>query len=473
MITILQKPKSALFASLLLSCVLSVGCSSDVADPIPAGSTGGTTGEGSTDGSSSSTGGAQNNSYSIQLNTTSIDLTEGKNVSVIVNIVRGDGHTAPVKLAADGQTGNDKKDMWWQFTDDLIEGGETGTSMLIGSNIGALPIKALTKRLRVIGTDGSRRATEATIDLQIKPTNRPDVYLLIGQSNMVGFSEANAKQAQPGGQDAVVDAIQQLNVTGNDSTNFNSAAAFVDINRIAVGAPRLTPAIDPLHDGYDAQVSGKAGTRVGLGLRFAKEALPNTTTSIFLVPAAWSNTGFCKKSELYNGGLGWNVEPLSNPAFAGTLLYQRAIARANLALDETQGILRGILWHQGEADSETRVCAENYEQNLLKLVKALRMNIAEDARGPGARSESANVPFVVGTMSQGGDYADLSDTKKIVDQVHREISSKIPYSALANGDDLVPPSYDCGDGDCIHYGSLALRELGVRYYQALIRAASR
>ena len=150
--------------------------------------------------------------------------------------------------------------------------------------------------------------------------------------------------------------------------------------------------------------------------------------------------------------------------------------RVNETLLETGGILRGIIWHQGEDDSNAS-CAQFYEQNLITMVSEFRSRIIEDARGSEARGPAANIPFVVGTMSKGvddqSDFSDFDQFKFTVDSVHRNVTSIIPFSEVVLTDDLVPNNgFQCGGGSCIHFGAMALREMGVRSYEALLRAAS-
>jgi len=261
-------------------------------------------------------------------------------------------------------------------------------------------------------------------------------------------------------------------VTANDGFNFTSPADFtLAPNLFSIGEP-LTPAIDPLHEGFNTDTNDKEGQRIGFGLSFANQALLDTTTDIYLVPTAWSDTGFCSRETNRFPGSGWNATEKTNEALSGTLLHDRAIARANISLSLTEGILRGILWHQGEADSENPACASVYEENLIELAESLRTNIDVDARGAAARGPGSDVPFIVGTMSKGADLRDsqipFSPTKLIVDFAHRNVANTIPVSAFVNNDDLVPPSYPCGEGSCVHFGSEALREMGVRYYEELI-----
>jgi len=192
--------------------------------------------------------------------------------------------------------------------------------------------------------------------------------------------------------------------------------------------------------------------------------LERTTQEVVLVPAAWSATGFCSNE---HGNLGWNSEPIIDPAFAGTQLFDRAMARLALAISESNGIFRGVLWHQGEGDSNNEVCSLAYQDNLEKLIRTIRSEAMVDRRGSGARGANADIPFVVATMSRGdderGNFSVFSEFKQRVDQVHRGIGNRVPFAAFVNNDDLVPPAYPCGNSSCVHFGAAAYREMGRRY----------
>ena len=169
--------------------------------------------------------------------------------------------------------------------------------------------------------------------------------------------------------------------------------------------------------------------------------------------------------------------PTSNAELGNTLLFDRALARVNETLRSSGGILRGILWHQGETDAE-KECAPFYENNLVTMVSELRSRIAVDARGEDARGVDANLPFVVGTMSKGnderGDLSDFTPGKQTVDSVHRNIASLVPHSEVVITDDLLPSNgYPCGEASCIHFGADALREMGNRSFDALMRAGDK
>ncbi len=419
------------------------------------------------------TGAANNGLYSLRVGNGGLSIVEGEQATVSISIERSNLHSRTITLAAEGQSQTDADDLSWQFSDTSIDANENTTQIQFYLNIGAQPITPQSRTIRVIGTDGASQSVVALLTLSVTPTSRPDVYLLVGQSNMVGFSEFNAKLTAVGQPDQSHPRIKQLNVTGNDAQNFRSPADFQNAARIAVASPRFTDAVDPLHAGFDSRINGKEGTNIGLGLSFAKRALQNTTADIYLVPAAWADSGFCKRSTNLYPELGWLASSSNSADFAGSLLHDRAIARANLTLEETGGILRGILWHQGEADSDSDNCAVNYESNLQAMVASFRSKIIQDARGAEARGSNAAVPFVLGTMSKGGVYSEFTNTKLIVDGVHRNVGNSIPYAAVVNSDDLVPNDYPCGEGSCIHFGASAYREMGNRYYDRLQNVLNR
>ena len=413
-----------------------------------------------------------NGSYTLRASSRSLGIVEGGDaVTVSIELGRQNGYDLPVTLALEGASDADADDLDWSFADERLFPGETATELTLALGIGTLPLPADTRRtLTVIGTDGTNAPVTSEIVLDVVPTEAPDVYLLAGQSNMDGFSQLDARMAGAGEPDAPDPRIFQLNVTGNDGTNFASPADFTDPASI-VADPAYTLALDPLHDGFDVGADGKAGRRIGPGLSFAKAMLDSTTADIVLVPAAWPDTGFCSRDTNLFEDLGWLAAPRAGSSFAGTLLHDRAVARASYAVERLGGVLRGILWHQGEAEVGDPVCARAYADNLAAMVESFRTNIAPGARGSAARGAGAPIPFVVGTMSKGADargsQLPFIATKEIVDAVHRNVADVVPFSTFVDNDDLVPPAYPCGEGSCVHFGAAAQREMGARYAERL------
>ena len=83
------------------------------------------------------------------------------------------------------------------------------------------------------------------------------------------------------------------------------------------------------------------------------------------------------------------------------------------------------------------------------MVSEFESRIIEDMRGSDARGPSANIPFVLGIMSKGvddrGDFSNFSQAKSVVDSVHRNVASLIPFSEVVLDGDLVPTNgFLCG-----------------------------
>jgi len=413
-----------------------------------------------------------NGAFALRSRADSVLLVEGGEAAAVALVLtREAGFDGTVMLAAEPASEQDGEALSWSFDNVRLEGGSNTAELRVVLGIGARPLLPQQRTLRISATDGVNAPVISELVLQVEPTSAPDVYLLVGQSNMVGFSEPGARLSGPGQPDAPDLRIQQLNPTGNDQSNFATPADFTGARIVA--DPPLSLALDPLHDGFNTEAQSKSGGFIGLGLSFAKAALADTTADILLVPAAWSDTGFCGRNSNLLPGLGWLAQERAEPAFAGTLLHDRAIARTDLALERSGGVLRGILWHQGEADAGDPLCASTYADNLAALVASLRGNIVPDARGIGGRGigVDADVPFVVGTMSMGtderGSQLPFWSEKLLVDAAHRGVGESVALAGTVNNDDLVPPAYPCGEGSCVHFGATALREMGARYYRVM------
>jgi hypothetical protein len=416
-------------------------------------------------------------SFQLELSQDDLVLIEGNaaGLNVPIELIRQNEHDTPVQLSIEGVNTADEEFLTSNFSQLTLTPNNDNSQLTLYLAIADLPILNQQRQFRLSASDGIE-AHNLTLTVNIVPVDAPDVYLLVGQSNMVGFGGDGTRQAFAGGLDETNPRIRQLNVSPNNQNEiFIGQENFISIDD-NVGKPRLTLAEDPLHIERDSDnANGKAEDYIGPGLSFAKAALNNTSREIILVPAAWAGSAFC--DEDIGGPPGqWNAQISTDPALGNTWLFDRAITRANLALQESGGILRGILWHQGESDAND-ACARSYAANIKQLVEQMRIQISADARGPDLRRADSNIPFVAGTMSRGiddrDDLSELSDAKQLVDDAHRNLPNVTAFSAFSNHDDLVPANgYPCGNTSCVHFGSLALREMGSRYYAALQRAAT-
>jgi hypothetical protein len=226
------------------------------------------------------------------------------------------------------------------------------------------------------------------------------LFLLVGQSNMAGRGkvEEQDKVAHP--------RVLMLNKAGE-----------------------WVPAVDPLH--FD---KSSAGT--GLGKTFGMQiAEANPGITVGLIPCAVGGSPIDS----------WRPGQFYKPANAHP--WDQAIPRAKLAMEK--GTLKGILWHQGESDSNAKLAAE-YGTKLQNLVKAFRNELGDD------------LPFLVGQLGQFEDIP-WDENRKLVDQAHQNLPKQLPHVAFVSSTGFKHK------GDKVHFDSASLREFGKRYAEAYLK----
>jgi hypothetical protein len=216
------------------------------------------------------------------------------------------------------------------------------------------------------------------------------LFLLIGQSNMAGRGKVKNKDRQP---------LPRVFSLSKDL--------------------EWVPAVDPLH--WDKpKIAG-----VGLARSFAQTLTArNPQAVIGLIPAAFGGTSLDQ----------WAP---------GGELYTAAVARARAA--RKSGTLRGILWHQGEADSADDDTARSYADRWSRLALSLR-------------SDLAPVPIVVGQLGSflQAPFAETVNEQLAVLPVRVPLTAFVPSGGLAHR------------GDHLHFNAGALREFGRRYACAFL-----
>ena len=238
---------------------------------------------------------------------------------------------------------------------------------------------------------------EATVTV-LTPADKSifHIYLLMGQSNMAGRG--------------ALDSAAQVN---------DPRILALDTNN------QWVVARDPLH-----QKVGRIEPGVGPGMSFAREmAKADTNSVIGLVPCAVGGT------------------PLKRWVKGGDL-YERAVSRAKVAAQT--GVICGVLWHQGEADSDKKEFAETYETRLTKMFKDLRADLGEP-----------DLPVVVGQL---GDFLP-KEKHPYADTVRaaiKNVSAKLPRAGLADSAGLTDK------GDRLHFNTASQIEFGARYARAML-----
>lgn len=239
---------------------------------------------------------------------------------------------------------------------------------------------------------GASRTPDA---ISTKPDNNLHLYLLIGQSNMAGRG-------------ALDDSSKIINQNILMLTKDNT----------------WTKAVDPLHFDRPAVVG------VGPGLSFAREMLElygEKEIKIGLIPCAVGGSGIDS----------WQV----GKKFIEDYPYDDAIRRAKKA--QERGVIKGILWHQGESDTNEKRKAM-YIERLIKLVQNLRQDL-----------QAPNLPFVAGEL---GYY---KENFKSFNTVFNQLEQQIPHSTFVKANNLNH------NGDGVHMDTPSARKLGLRYAHAM------
>lgn len=229
----------------------------------------------------------------------------------------------------------------------------------------------------------------------LAPRRPMDVFVLVGQSNMAGRGVPEAQDRKP------LPRVYML-----------------------TKAMEWSAAVDPMH--FDKpEIAG-----VGLGRSFAHAlAKLDPKAEIGLVPCAMGGSALDE----------WKPDGK---------LYTNAVSRARKAIEA--GRLRGILWHQGEADSNNEAKAQSYTERWKANLGSFRKEIgAEDT------------PIVVGQL---GEF--LSDTKypykRMVNEQQALLPLSVPRVAWVSSAGLKHK------GDDVHFDTPSLREFGRRYAMAYL-----
>lgn len=126
----------------------------------------------------------------------------------------------------------------------------------------------------------------------------------------------------------------------------------------------------------------------------------------------------------------------------GTKFFTEAIARTKAAL-AAGGELKGIVWHQGEANVAR---LEKYPGQLAELVAALREELG-----------AGEIPFVAGQIIDRDDQPD----RQAFNRALPETVAKIPRCGYASSEGLT-------DFDDVHFDAPSQRLLGLRYAERMV-----
>ena len=177
---------------------------------------------------------------------------------------------------------------------------------------------------------------------------------------------------------------------------------------------------------------------VGLAASFADEYAKHFNEEIGLIPCADGGTMLAE----------WQP---------GEILYDHAVAQARLAQRSSEIV--GILWHQGESDSNEKEKAETYRARFLYMISSLLKDL----------SLPEDTPIVMGELGEfvsfykDGTYTYYKD----INATFHALAEEKESFAVASAEGL-----PC-KADGIHFTSAAYRELGIRYFKEYLKIRGR
>jgi hypothetical protein len=167
---------------------------------------------------------------------------------------------------------------------------------------------------------------------------------------------------------------------------------------------------------------------IGLGMSFADELNRKYNKQIGLIPCAFGGTSLEQ----------WRK---------GGELYLNAVESTREALKKSS--LKGILWHQGESDSDRIDTAESYKDRFLPFINSLMEDIGV-----------SDMPIILGELGEFlAEFSECSYYKKVNEQLE-DIARENKCFDLISARDLTD------NGDLLHFNSASLRAFGNRYASA-------
>jgi hypothetical protein len=225
------------------------------------------------------------------------------------------------------------------------------------------------------------------------------VFIMAGQSNMAGRGTVEAK-----------DTVSNKRIL---SINKNG---------------ELVLAKEPLH-WYEPERTG-----LDCGLSFGKTILKKIpdSLSILIIPTA---VGGSSIEQWLNDSLYRNVKLFSN------FLAKVEIARQN-------GIIKGILWHQGESDANEQDIPL-YKKRLGQLFSKFRAAIGNNT-----------LPVIMGEL---GSFSDNPVNFSLINKAIHEYAAEDKNCSIISTADLKDK------GDHLHFDSKGQRAMGRRYAEAYLK----
>ena len=278
--------------------------------------------------------------------------------------------------------------------------------------------------------------------------NKPvQVYILLGQSNMLGFGKPQVLQGI---------AAEKYPYLVDDAGAWTIRK---DVRNVRVMCSGNSPAKDYTNDWMTIQ--GNIGPEIGIGhalghvtdapVMILKSCIGNRSLGWDLLPPGtepWEHGG--KMQPGYRGtpdDPGGDTEGDMSKGWYAGCQYDGDIAAAKKVLENLDKYypeakeyeVAGFFWWQGDKDMRNAAHYESYEKNLIQLIKSLR----KDFDAPGARFVSASL----GQTKEGsgsGDGVILNAMKAVSKSDDPELKGQVGF--------VYSNPLSKGGGSSGHYG---------------------
>ncbi len=238
------------------------------------------------------------------------------------------------------------------------------------------------------------------------------VFILLGQSNMLGFGHVNAKKGKAEG--SLEHAVKEKKLYSYLVDDVGEWTVRKDVRNVRVMGSG-TGGMRNFNNEWLTITGGNIGPEIGIGhhvgyvtdapVMMLKSCIGNRALGWDLLPpgsegfeftddkgVTWVHPGYRGTPERWEKG----TEPKEIRWYAG-MQYDGDIARAKMVLAELDKYypgarsyeVAGFFWWQGDRDSRSAALCSRYEKNLVHLIKQLR----RDFKVPDAK-------FVCATLGQ-------------------------------------------------------------------------
>lgn len=237
----------------------------------------------------------------------------------------------------------------------------------------------------------------------------PDVFLLMGQSNMAGYGALLPEDKRPH------EGQWVLRGTPEKDARWEAAA-------------------HPFHTRCPA--SDRYGLAGAFGLLY-RETWP--TREVGFVPLGWGGAALARMDQ-------------ASP------YYKEVLAKARWA--KANGTLKGLLWHQGCSDTVHSKDAETYAERLKAFFEGLR----KDLEMPELPIVIGDLPAFYGTLYPPHAAPDRQARIRTVRAALRRVAREVPHATFVPSANL-----RSHDGYNVHFDRASDVILGARYFDAYWR----